>query len=72
MMESCPNSFSRSRRRPTAAIARNASLWIFTEANTWDKLRANVRGAVNACFFDQPEPTNIRLHWVEDEMLAVR
>lgn len=51
---------------------RGISLWIFTEANTWDELRANVRGAVKADFFDQPEPTNIRLHLVKDEMLALR
>jgi Zn ribbon nucleic-acid-binding protein len=42
---------------------------IFTEANTWDELRANVREAVKAYFFDQPEPVSIRLHLVKDEMI---
>jgi predicted RNase H-like HicB family nuclease len=32
---------------------------IFTEANTWDELRANVREAVKAYFFDQPEPRSL-------------
>lgn len=45
---------------------------IFTEANTWDELRANVREAVKAYFLDQPEPTSIRLHLVKDEMLVLR
>jgi Zn ribbon nucleic-acid-binding protein len=45
---------------------------IFTEADTWDELRANVREAVKAFYFDQPEPAQIRLHLVKDEMLAVR
>lgn len=45
---------------------------IFTEANTWDELRVNVREAVKAYFFDQSEPASIRLHLVKDEMLALR
>ena len=45
---------------------------IFTEAGTWDELRENVREAVKAFYFDQPEPSKIRLHLVKDEMLAVR
>ena len=34
---------------------------IFTEADTWDELRSNVRDAVNGFFFDAPKPKNIRL-----------
>lgn len=44
---------------------------IFTQANSWDELRANVREAVTGYFFDQPKPSIIRLHLVRDEVLAV-
>lgn len=43
---------------------------IFTQADSWTELRANVREAVNGFFFDQPKPTAIRLHLVRDEVLA--
>ncbi len=43
---------------------------IFTEGDTWEQLRANVREAVSAYFFDQSKPTGIRLHLVRDEVLA--
>lgn len=44
---------------------------IFTQANDWNELRANVREAVAAFFFDQTGPGSIRLHLVRDELLAV-
>ncbi|PYL63314.1 MAG: 2-phospho-L-lactate guanylyltransferase [Verrucomicrobia bacterium] len=44
---------------------------IFTQGNTWDELRANVREAVSGYFFDQPKPTAVRLHLVRDEVMAV-
>ena len=44
---------------------------IFTQANTWEELRANVIGATEAFFFDQPRPEKIRLHLVRDEILSV-
>ena len=44
---------------------------IFTQADTWDQLRANVKEAVEAFYFDHPKPTVIRLHLVRDEVLAV-
>ena len=44
---------------------------IFTQADDWDGLRANVTEAVAAYFFDQPKPSLIRLHFVRDEILAV-
>ena len=44
---------------------------IFTEADTWEELRSNVREAAAAYFFDQPGPTAIRLHLVRDELLAL-
>ena len=43
---------------------------IFTQGNTWDELRSNVREAVRAFYFDQPAPERIRLHLVRDEVLA--
>jgi len=44
---------------------------IFTEGNTWDELRANVKEAVTGYFFNQATPSAIRLHLVRDEVLAV-
>jgi predicted RNase H-like HicB family nuclease len=43
---------------------------IFTQADTWDELRANVREAVEAYFFDGRRPDSIRLRLVRDELLA--
>jgi predicted RNase H-like HicB family nuclease len=43
---------------------------IFTQGSTWEELRANVREAVSAYFFDQPKPAAVRLHLVRDELLA--
>jgi predicted RNase H-like HicB family nuclease len=43
---------------------------IVTQGDTWDELRANVREAVAAFFFDRPAPTRLRLHLVRDEILA--
>lgn len=46
---------------------------IFTQGDSWEQLRANVREAVQAYYFDQPKnlPSSIRLHLVRDETLAV-
>lgn len=43
---------------------------IITEADSWDALRANVREAVKAFYFDRMAPKGIRLHLVRDEVLA--
>ena len=43
---------------------------IFTEADTWEGLRTNVREAVKAYYFDRPAPDRLRLHLVRDEVLA--
>ena len=43
---------------------------IFTEADTWEELRANAQEAVNAYFYDGTKPDRIRLHLVRDEVLA--
>jgi hypothetical protein len=47
---------------------------IFTQGDTWEELRANVKEAVAAFYFDRPGPDNVRLHLnlVRDEMLALR
>jgi len=43
---------------------------IFTEADTWDELRAAIRDAVH-CHFEPGEiPSLIRLHFVREEVLA--
>lgn len=46
---------------------------IFTEGNTIDELRTNVRDAVKCHFGDSEagrQPTVIRLHFVRDEVFA--
>jgi len=43
---------------------------IFTQADSWDELRFNVREAVNAFFGDSKKPGSIRLHLVRDEVVA--
>lgn len=43
---------------------------IYTQADTWDELRDNVREAMSAFFFDSPRPAVVRLHLVRDELLA--
>ena len=43
---------------------------IFTQADTWDELRRNVKEAVEAYFFDKGQPPAIRLHLIRDEVLA--
>lgn len=43
---------------------------IFTQANSWEDLRANVQEAVTGYFYDQTKPERIRLHLVRDEVLA--
>lgn len=45
---------------------------IFTQANSWNELRNNVREAVAAFYFDRPKPHRIRLRLVRDEVLAYR
>ncbi len=44
---------------------------IFTEGDSWNELRKNVREAVSAFFFDRPVPASVRLHLVRDEVLSV-
>src|SRR5258708_27285581 len=44
---------------------------IITQADTWDELRANVREAVTAFYFDRPAPKRLRLLLGCDEVLAL-
>ncbi len=50
-------------------VAKAVGEGIFTQADTWDELRAMVRDAVAAYYFDRPAPTRLRLHLVHDEVL---
>jgi predicted RNase H-like HicB family nuclease len=43
---------------------------IFTQADTWEALRSNVREAVAAFCADREQPSSIRLHLVRNEVLA--
>lgn len=44
---------------------------IFTQADSWEELRKNVREAVSAFYFDTEVPEKIRLHLIGDEILSV-
>jgi hypothetical protein len=44
---------------------------IFTQADSWDELKANVREAVQAFYFAAAAPASIRLHLIRDEVLTV-
>jgi predicted RNase H-like HicB family nuclease len=52
--------------------ARAVGEGIFTEAETMDELRGNVRDAV-ACHFEREEdrPRVVRLHFTRDELMAL-
>lgn len=43
---------------------------IFTEADTLEELRANIREAVECHYDDGQTPTVLRLHFVRDEVLV--
>jgi predicted RNase H-like HicB family nuclease len=42
---------------------------IVTQGDTWDELRANVKDAVEAFYFDGEKPSSIRMRLVKDELL---
>jgi hypothetical protein len=51
-------------------VARALGHSIFSDADTFEQLRVNVRDATR-CHFDAAQmPTVIRLHYVKDEVLA--
>lgn len=43
---------------------------IFTEADTWEELRAAVQDAVRCHFEEEDRPIVVRLHMVREEILA--
>jgi predicted RNase H-like HicB family nuclease len=43
---------------------------IVTQGDTWEELRANVKEAVEAYYFDEIKPTYLRLHFRRDEVLV--
>ncbi len=45
---------------------------IFTQGETWDELRANVKDAIKGYFFDGPKPEWIRLHLVRNEVVSMK
>ena len=62
--------FSITQEEDGGFVAECLSYDIFTQGDTWEQLRQNVREAVSAYFFDQPKPARVRLHLVRDELLA--
>jgi hypothetical protein len=44
---------------------------IFTQADAWEELKANVKEAVQAFYFDSAPPATIRLRLVRDKVVAV-
>lgn len=44
---------------------------IYTEGDTWAKLKAAVQDAVQCHFDDTDRPLMVRLHLVQDEVIAV-
>jgi predicted RNase H-like HicB family nuclease len=52
--------------------ARALSHAIFTEADSWEELRANVLEATSLHFQDGPEhPRLVQLHYVKDELIPL-
>lgn len=51
--------------------ARALGVSIFTQAETNDELRANIREAVECFYGDDTAPKIIRLHYVREEVLPV-
>jgi hypothetical protein len=52
-------------------IAKAIGESIFTEAETMDELKINIREAVHCHFDDDKLPKIIRLHLVKEEVIAV-
>jgi predicted RNase H-like HicB family nuclease len=51
--------------------ARALGLSIFTDGETLEALKENVREAVRCHFEDNEQPQVVRLHYVKDEVIAV-
>ncbi len=55
----------------TGYTAKALGYSIFTEAETLDELKKNLRDAVSCHFDDVERPKIIRLHFVRDEVIAL-
>jgi len=44
---------------------------ILTPGDSWDELRANVKEAVAAFYFDAPAPRQVRLRFAGDEVILM-
>ena len=44
---------------------------IFTQSDSWDELRSNIREATMGYFFDELEKITIRLHYTRNEVFAL-
>lgn len=51
--------------------ARALGASIFTEADTWVELQAQIRDAVRCHFEDEKRPGVVRLHYVREEVFAL-
>lgn len=51
-------------------VAESLGEGVITQADNWEELRANVREAVQAYFYDRQPPARLRLHLVRDEVLT--
>lgn len=51
--------------------ARAVGQGIFTEAESWDELRANVIEAVSLHFDATNRPRLVRMHYVKDELIPL-
>jgi hypothetical protein len=52
-------------------LARALGPSIFTEADDWQELQANVRDAVSCHFEEGEAPRLIRLHFVREELITL-
>jgi hypothetical protein len=50
-------------------VARALGHSIFTEADSWDELKAAIRDAVQCHFNEEEQPDLIRLHAVREEVV---
>ena len=51
-------------------VAESLGESIITEADSREELRANVKEAVSAFYFDREAPSSLRPHLVRDEVLS--
>lgn len=51
--------------------ARALGFSIFTDAETMDELKANIREATRCHFDEEDLPKVVRLHFVKDEIMAI-